>query len=168
MFNLVTSFFTRKCKWNVLFVLVCWQHHYYCNVLYELCLEGLFTYQQSILPQHTLTYQRFIISLCTWGYNSLSDLTRQHKVWRKILLNTKSWYRREDFESMHTLLLPTKSAAARLFHWYQIKLMIWSARKQYYLDFWAFLELKLVNILIKTGLYFRQCWYHFYMLRLWN
>ncbi len=28
--------------------------------------------------------------------------------------------------------------------------MIWSARKQYYLGFWAFLELKSVYILIKT------------------
>ncbi len=34
--------------------------------------------------------------------------------------------------------------------------MIWSARKQYYLGFWAFLELKSVNILIKMGLYFRH------------
>ncbi len=28
----------------------------------------------------------FIVLLCTPGYNSLCDLTRQHKVWRKILL----------------------------------------------------------------------------------
>ncbi len=28
----------------------------------------------------------FIILLCTWGYNSPGDPTRQHKVWRKILL----------------------------------------------------------------------------------
>ncbi len=34
--------------------------------------------------------------------------------------------------------------------------MIWSARKQYYLGFWAFLELKSVNILIKTVLYSRR------------
>ncbi len=34
--------------------------------------------------------------------------------------------------------------------------MIWSAKKHYYLGFWAFLELKLVNIFIKTGLYFRH------------
>ncbi len=34
--------------------------------------------------------------------------------------------------------------------------MILSARKQYYLGFWDFLELKSLNILIKTGLYFRH------------
>ncbi len=34
--------------------------------------------------------------------------------------------------------------------------MLWSTRKQYYLGFWAFLEFKSVNILIKTGLYFRH------------
>ncbi len=34
------------------------------------------------------------------------------------------------------------------------KLMIWSARKQYYLGFLAFLEFKLVKILIITGVYF--------------
>ncbi len=33
--------------------------------------------------------------------------------------------------------------------------MIWSARKQYYLGFWAILELKLVNILIKTRVWTR-------------
>ncbi len=33
-----------------------------------------------------------MIFLSTWKYNSLGDLTRQHKVWRKILLNTLSWY----------------------------------------------------------------------------
>ncbi len=43
---------------------------------------------------------------------------RQHKVWRKILLNTNSWYLTEAFESMHTLFLLTKSAAACLFQWY--------------------------------------------------
>ncbi len=30
----------------------------------------------------------FIIFLSTWGYNSLGDPTRQHKVWKKILLQT--------------------------------------------------------------------------------
>ncbi len=36
---------------------------------------------------------RFIIFLSTWKYNSLGDPTRQHEVWRKILLNnTLSWY----------------------------------------------------------------------------
>ncbi len=99
---------------------------------------------------------RINIFLSTWGYNSLGDPTRQHEVWKKILLNTNSWYLTEAFESMHTLFLPTKSAAAHLFHLYSFKLMIWSARKQYYLGFWAFLELKSVNILIKTGLYFRH------------
>ncbi len=33
--------------------------------------------------------------LTTWGYNSLGDLIRQHKVWRKILLNT-NWADRSD------------------------------------------------------------------------
>ncbi len=32
-----------------------------------------------------------------------------------------------------------------------IKLMIWSARKQYYLGFWAFLELKFVEYFNKNG-----------------
>ncbi len=61
---------------------------------------------------------RFITSLCTWGYISLGYPTWQHEVWRKILLNTNSWHLTEPFESMHTLFLPTKSAAAHLFHWY--------------------------------------------------
>ncbi len=26
---------------------------------------------------------RLIISLCTWGYNSLGDPIRQHEVWKK-------------------------------------------------------------------------------------
>ncbi len=34
--------------------------------------------------------------------------------------------------------------------------MLWSTRKQYYLDFWAFLEFKSANILIKMGLYLRN------------
>ncbi len=94
--------------------------------------------------------------MCTWGYFSLGDPTWQHEVWRKILLNTNSLYLTEAFKSMHTLFLLTKSAAARLFHCYQIKLMIWAARKQYYLAFWDLLELKSMNILIKTGLYFHH------------
>ncbi len=63
----------------------------------------------------------FSISLCTWGYISLGDPTRQ-EVWRKILLNTNSWYLTERPKPwkacMHTLFLLTKSAAVHLFHWY--------------------------------------------------
>ncbi len=59
-----------------------------------------------------------LLSLCTWGYISLGDPTWQQEVWRKILLNTNSCYLTEAFESMHTLFLLTKSAAAHLFHWY--------------------------------------------------
>ncbi len=32
----------------------------------------------------------FIIFLSTWGYNSLGDPTRQHEVWKKILLQADS------------------------------------------------------------------------------
>ncbi len=68
--------------------------------------------------QQKIMQVRFIILLCTQGYNSLVDPIRQHEVWRKILLNTNSWYLTEAFEGMHTLFLLTKSAAAHLFHWY--------------------------------------------------
>ncbi len=53
--------------------------------------------------EQKITQVRFIISLSTRGYNSLGDLTRQHRVWRKILLNTNSWYLTEAFKNMHTL-----------------------------------------------------------------
>ncbi len=86
----------------------------------------------------------FIIFWCIWGKNSLSDPTRQHKVWRKKLLhyhyvNTK-WSHWKHITQR--IFLPIKSTAVCLFHWYQIKLRIWSSRKQYYLGFWAFSELK--------------------------
>ncbi len=68
--------------------------------------------------QQKIMLFRFIISLCTWGYISLGDPTCQHEVWRKILLNTNSWYLTKALKSMHTLFLPTNSAAACLFHWY--------------------------------------------------
>ncbi len=44
------------------------------------------------------------------------------------------------------IFLPSKSTAVRLFYQYKIKLMIWSARKQYILGLWAFSQLKLVYI----------------------
>ncbi len=48
-------------------------------------------------------------------------------------------------DSAHEFI-PTKLAAVCLFHQYKIKWMIWSTRKQYYLVFWAFSQLKSVYI----------------------
>ncbi len=39
----------------------------------------------------------FIILLCTWGYNTLGDMTRQHRVWSKTCLNT-NWSNRNFVE----------------------------------------------------------------------
>ncbi len=54
--------------------------------------------------QQKIMQVRFNIFLSTWGYNSLGDPTRQHEVWRKILLNTNSSYLTEAFESMHVIV----------------------------------------------------------------
>ncbi len=48
--------------------------------------EGIWTNYVDIEPK--IMKVRFIIFLSTWGYNSLGDPTRQHKVWRKTRLNT--------------------------------------------------------------------------------
>ncbi len=98
----------------------------------------------------------FTISLYTCGYISLGDPTWQDDVSRKILLNTNSWYLTEALESMHTLFLPTKSAAARLFHWYSIKLMILSTRNNIILLFepfwnlnrWLFLKKRVCSSIV--------------------
>ncbi len=51
----------------------------------------------------------------------------------------RSWPRGGKYDF---ILLPIKSAAVGFFHQCQIKLMTWSARKQYYLGFWAFSQFK--------------------------
>ncbi len=53
--------------------------------------------------QQKIMQFRFIISLCTCEYISLGNLTWQDEVWRRILLNTNSWYLTEALEIMHTL-----------------------------------------------------------------
>ncbi len=75
---------------------------------------------------------RFIIFLSTWGYNSLGDLTRQHEVWRKILLNTNGWYLTKaciHYSFQLNLLLRA--------YFIDTKLMIWSASKQYYVHIFS-------------------------------
>ncbi len=50
------------------------------------------------------------------------------------------------------IFLSTKFAAVGLFHQKQIKLMIWSTRKQYYLGLWAFSQLKSFYIYNKKNM----------------
>ncbi len=97
----------------------------------------------------------FIILLWNQGYNFLGDPTKQHKVWRKILLNI--WPKPSKACIHYSFRLNL------LLHTYFIKLMIWSTRKQYYLGFWDFLELKPMNILIKTRV--SIYWKHFLTLQ---
>ncbi len=84
--------------------------------LHQAGSEGIWNNYVDI--QQKLMQFRFIISLCSCGYISLGDPTWQDEVWRRILQNTNSWFLTEALKSMHTLFLPTKSAGARLFHWY--------------------------------------------------
>ncbi len=48
-------------------------------------LEGIWNNYVDLEQKHMQVI--FIIFLSTWGYNSLGDPTRQHKVWKKILLH---------------------------------------------------------------------------------
>ncbi len=68
--------------------------------------------------QQKIMQFRFIISLYTCGCIFLGDPTWLDEVWRRIFLNTNSWYLTEALESIHTLFLPTKSSGAHLFQLY--------------------------------------------------
>ncbi len=57
-----------------------WPH--FCKLFEGIILNNYVDIQQQIMQV------RFIIFLCTWGYNSLGNPTRQHNVWRKTCLNT--------------------------------------------------------------------------------
>ncbi len=117
---------THTMVWRRYYVVSFSQSHWLCSkrlewqihmlVLIFANSEGIWNnyvdIQQKIMPI------RFIIFLSTWRYNFLGDPTRQHEVWRKILLNTNSWYLTKAFKSMHTLFLLTKSATTHVFHWY--------------------------------------------------
>ncbi len=52
----------------------------------------------------------FIIFLSTWGYNSLGHPTRQHKVWKKILLQA------DPIEKLTACVLAANTKQTQLFN----------------------------------------------------
>ncbi len=92
-FSLETKLYPWKYFINIVRALRPWPM--FCKLF-----EGIWNNYVDI--EHKIMQVRFIIFLCTWGYISLGDLTWQHEVWRKILLNTK-W---ADFRK-HTENIPS-------------------------------------------------------------